>query len=155
MELIYWKNDVIVIFHDVTQCSMTTIFLREFNVLILIFIIALELIQRNQFYFCEIKRSLCRISNITCYVKIAIYTWRVQSTSWTGGLYLFSVIRTLIMFKKQRNRLSKTFKAVQYVVTKQDIWILFSHREIRRVPRSDVPLSKQKRRKLLYRDGKR
>ena len=44
MKLIYWKNDVIrndIIVHDVTRCSMTTIFLWEFNVLILIFIIVL------------------------------------------------------------------------------------------------------------------
>ena len=30
-----------------------------------------------------------------------------------------------------------------------------SHREMRRALRSDVPLSEQKSRKLLYRDGKR
>ena len=44
MKLIYWKNDVIrnnVIFHDVTQCSMATIFLWGFYVSILIFIIIL------------------------------------------------------------------------------------------------------------------
>ena len=110
MKSIYLKNDVIrndVIFHDVTRCSMVTIFLWGFNVLILIFIIVLQLIQRNQFYFCECKRRLCRISRIPFYVKIAIHTWLVQSRSWTGGLFLFSVIRTLIMFKKQMNRLRK------------------------------------------------
>ena len=40
IKLIYWKNDVIrndVIFHDVTRCSMATIFLLGFNVLVLIF----------------------------------------------------------------------------------------------------------------------
>ena len=33
--------------------------------------------------------------------------WLVQCTSWTEVLYLLSVIRTLIMFKKQMDRLSK------------------------------------------------
>ena len=44
MKYIYWKNDVIrndFIIHDVTRCSMATIFLWGFNVLILIFIIVL------------------------------------------------------------------------------------------------------------------
>ena len=44
MKLIYWKKDVIrndVIFQDVTRCSMATIFLWDFKVLILIFIIVL------------------------------------------------------------------------------------------------------------------
>ena len=44
MKLIYWKNDVIrneVIFHDVTRCSMATIFLWVLYVFILIFIIVL------------------------------------------------------------------------------------------------------------------
>ena len=66
-KFIYWQNDVIrndVIFHDVTRCSMATIFLRGFDVLILIFIIFLWMIPRNQFYFCECKRRLCRISRI-------------------------------------------------------------------------------------------
>ena len=39
MKLIYLKNDVI--FHDVTRCSMATIFLWGLNVLILIFIVVL------------------------------------------------------------------------------------------------------------------
>ena len=44
MKLIYWKNNVIgndAIFHDVTRCSMATIFLLGYNVFILIFIIVL------------------------------------------------------------------------------------------------------------------
>ena len=44
MKLIYLKNDVNrydVIFHDVTRCSMATIILWGFSVLILIFIIVL------------------------------------------------------------------------------------------------------------------
>ena len=44
MKLTYWKYDVMrndVIFHDATRCSMATIFLLRFNVLILIFIIVL------------------------------------------------------------------------------------------------------------------
>ena len=110
LKLIYWQNDVIRnngIFHDISRCSMATIFLWGFNVFILIFIIVLLLIQRNQFYFCEYKRRLSRISRITFYVKFAIHTWLVQSTSSTGILYPISVIRTLIVFKKQMNRLSK------------------------------------------------
>ena len=38
MKFIYWKNyDIIndVIFHDVIRCSMSTIFLKGFNVLVL------------------------------------------------------------------------------------------------------------------------
>ena len=72
MKLIYWKNDVIrndVIFHNVTRCSMATIFLWGFSVMILNFIIVLWLIQRNQFYSCECKRRLCRISRITFFCK--------------------------------------------------------------------------------------
>ena len=44
MKLIYWKNDVIsndAIFHGVTRCSMSTIFLWGYIVFILIFIIVL------------------------------------------------------------------------------------------------------------------
>ena len=82
MKLMYWKNYVIrnyVIFHDVTRCSMATIFLWGFNGLILIFIIVLLLIQMNPFYFCECKRGLYRISCITFYLKIAIHSWLVQN----------------------------------------------------------------------------
>ena len=46
------------------------------------------------------------MSRITFYVKIDIHTRLVQSASWTGGLYLFSVIRYLTMLKKPMNRMS-------------------------------------------------
>ena len=77
------------------------------NVLILIFIIVLQLIQRNQFFFCECKRRFCRTSRITFYVKIALSYMTCTEHKLDRGLYLFSVIRTLIIFKEQMNRLSK------------------------------------------------
>ena len=129
----------------------TLIFLLGFNIFILICIIVLWFIQRNQFYFCESKRRLCRISRITFYVKIAIRTWLVKSTSWTGGLFLFSVIRTLIMFKRQINQLSKgkdarikTYLEGSTVVTKQDIWNFLCIVKWQGATRSDDPLSGQK-----------
>ena len=46
-------------------------------------------------------RRLCRISLVTLYVYAYLHTRLIQNTIWIGGLHLFSVIRTLNMFKSK------------------------------------------------------
>ena len=97
----------------------------------------------NQFYSCWCKRRLSRISCIIFYVYVYndLSSRLVQITSWTKGLSLFSVIGTLIMFKKQINRLSKDKDAHIRIcnsgfkvtcIQKQGQMIFFSNHEMRR-----------------------
>ena len=131
MKLIYWKNDVIrndVIFHDGTRCSMATISLWGFNVLIIIFIIVCSWYKGIIFTFVSVRGGSVEYHALLFMYKSTSIRDLYRAQVGQGFKYLFSVIRSLIMFQKQMNRLSKendahirTHLEGSTVVTKQDI----------------------------------
>ena len=88
-------------------------------------------------------------------ICLVLHTWLVQNTSWAGGLHQFSVIRTLIAFKKQMNRLNKgercTYQDIplEQCSCHQNIWNFLRIMKWKGMPRGDVPLSEENSRKLV------